>query len=134
MTNIEYMKLKNKLVFRVTSKILVPSEQMVLEPYIRLEPYEYLVGGNCAYCAARVRLDPDEYLVQDNWPYCGARVEDKILDCANCPMELAGNGCISNTSSSWVIANDIWSKVANEDDKRELYNLTVRYNKENGND
>ena len=114
MTNIEHMELKNELVFRVTKKILIPPEQMMLEPY--------------------VELYPDEYLVQDNCPYCSARVKAKSLDCANCPMELADNGCINNTSSSWVIANDIWSKVANEDDRIELYDLVVRYNKENEDD
>ena len=45
MTNIEYMKLKNEIVFRVTGQVLIPTEQIVLEPYIRLDPAKSLVGG-----------------------------------------------------------------------------------------
>jgi len=114
------MKLKNEIVFRVTGQVLIPTEQIVLEPYFRLKASEYLVQDNCPYCVPRFAIN---------------------IGCKDCPMELADNGCMRKTNcgiafstdSTWYVANIMWQEMASLDDRRELYDLTVRYNKENGN-
>jgi len=108
MTNITYMELKNSIVIRVTEEILVPPEQMVLEPYVKLTPLGILGAENCPYCMSR----------QDT------------VGCSTCPMKLAGNKC-TDMLSAFNTASKLWDTLATDKDRQELFDLVVRYNEEN---
>ena len=108
MTNITYMELKNELVFRVTEEILIPPEQMVLEPYVKLTPLGTLGAENCPYCMSR----------------------EDTRGCSTCPMERASNKC-TDKLSTFNAASELWYALATDEDRQELFDLAVTYNGEN---
>jgi hypothetical protein len=109
MTALEYMKKKNKLVFKVTGKVLIPKDQLVdVEFSDEFEPEEWLNATNCPYCNLHE-------------------------SCETCPMALAGNQCrkmddygnpLKNTFST---ANEAWLEKSTEKTRQKLYRLGVKY-------
>lgn len=110
----QFIKKKNKLVKKVTGKILVPKNQIVNEPKTtHLTAYStystYLDSSNCPYCAERTQ------------PYT-------YTDCSTCPMALAGNICSNNPDSTWIRAATKWADKSTEKDHKKLIKLIKRYN------
>ena len=109
MTSLEYLIKKNELVERVTGKILIPSDQLEDVPYSEeFKPSEDLNGSNCPYCVALAPCDT----------------------CEPCIMYKRGNECI-NPSSSYTIANNVWLELATDEDREELYQLGLDYERSN---
>jgi len=117
MTSKQYLKRKNKLIRKVTGVTLIPKDQIVEHPFIKLNigktPIDSLKGIYCTYCQ----------MYHKN-------------SCEGCPMFEADNRCFpypkDDRPNSWNTANDLWIEKATEEDKLELFNLAKQYNEEEG--
>jgi len=106
MTSLEYMQKKNKLVKRVTGKVLIPNDQLKNVRYSReFKPSISLKDINCPYC---VFYD----------------------SCSDCPMSRAGNNC-NSIDSTFSVVNRIWQDVSTRDDRNELFKLGLKYKRSN---
>ena len=107
MSTKKFLKLKNKLVKRVTGVTLVPKDQIVKTPRIELfaSNYDALYANVCPYCQLY-----------------------KMYNCYQCPMAEAGNEC-GNMDSSWRKVNQLWIDKATKLDQLELQELVEKYNK-----
>lgn len=108
MTTKEFLIKKNEIIKRATGITLIPENQIIDEPKVKLEDdcVEYLSSTFCPYCVPRM--------------YCNT-----------CPMYKAGNQCTdTKKDSTWYRANSIWRKKATEKDKEELKHLIREYNKD----
>jgi len=109
MTSLEYMQKKNKLVEKVTGKILVPDDQLINVPYSEhFIPRDSLKGSNC--------------------PYCNIYYNDNIK-CSKCPM-YKDNYCI-DVDSTYYKANILWRDLSTNDNKNELLDLGEQYKRSN---
>ncbi len=109
MSTREYIIRKNKIVFGVTSVVLVPEDQIVDEPRVRLVSSGYgLSALLCPYCQSR-------------------REEDGSIDCSTCIMVEKGNYC-NDEDSSWTKASDLWEELSTQRDRDKLSDLIKAYN------
>jgi len=114
MTTKKFIIEKNRIVKRVTGITLVPENQIIDEPKIKLNVFYYghLKADMCPYCENRRR----EY-------------NNTIIACETCPMYIAGNDC-DTAGSTWRKANTKWKKYAKKEDRDELKFLVAVYNDE----
>ena len=112
MTTKEFLIKKNELVKRATGAILIPSDQIVDEPKVKLDENccHSLNSSNCPYCVGRR-------------PY-----ELSPIVCDTCPMYQAGN-CCDNFNSTWYVVQQLWREKATLEDAKELKRLVQKYNK-----
>jgi len=106
MLPLEYLKEKNKLIRKVTGKILIPKKQLV----------------NVAYSED---FEAETELLIVNCPYCNIYYNSEFK-CNGCPMYEAGNVC-NNKASTYYKANTLWMNTATRDDRNELYQLGLKY-------
>jgi len=130
MTTIEFLTRKNEIVFAVTGVQLVPDNQLIDLPYIKLSSDYYeeeddlelsLHAKICPYC--------ETYRDKPN-----ANMYAKI-NCTKCIMQIKGNGCFmgetdSGLDSTWVQCHETWDDKATKDDILKLIDLVNTYNKE----
>jgi len=109
----QFIREKNKLVFRVTENLLVPTNQIVNEPKVELDEEDNLDELGNSIC-----------------PYCMNRKNDGRIVCSTCPMHLGKNEC-GFGEGTWDLCNKIWSFKATDEDKEELRNLVEEYNEHN---
>lgn len=117
MTTVEFIHKKNALVKRVTGVILVPEDQIVETPRVHLPinkdtGFGGLGAAECPYCQIYREIPNDIF-------------------CTKCPIELAGNRCVSIEESSYHIADRLWIEKSTKADHKELRALCEEYNKEN---
>ena len=113
----QYLKRKNDLIYEQTGIILTPDDQIV-------EVEKRILGISsdmdaCPYCVA--------------FYVSGALEEDK---CTGCPMQEAGNGCLTTDDSTY---EKITSKLSLEGNSASLtkgieglHELIIEFNKSNG--
>ena len=115
MTTVDFLTEKNKIVFRVTNVVLVPTGQLEEVPFRELDEIrdgcEQLNDTICPYCLEYAK--PGE----------GS-------GCAGCPMAEAGNHCDYDVGDTWTSANNQWLESAEVKDHQELIALCEQYNKE----
>jgi len=130
MTTIEFLKRKNKIVFDVTGVQLVPDNQLIDLPYIKL---------SSDFCEEEDGLDLS--LHAKICPYCETYREKPDgtkytrIDCTKCIMEHKGNGCFmgetdSGLDSTWNQCYNLWDDDATKEDVLKLIDLVNTYNKE----
>ena len=126
MTTIEFLTKKNEIVERVTGKVLDPDDQMEEVPFKELDT---LIG---AYLA-----DNTMSLHAGICPYCETHREPvdtykhTRINCDNCIMDKAGNGCMSAKEiSTWEDCHELWDELATRKDATDLISLVEQYNKE----
>lgn len=114
MTTKEFLIKKNEIVKRATGMDLIPLDQIVDEPKVRLSEEDYCITLDSYIC-----------------PYCMNRKAYEIspIDCDTCPIYVAGNGC-GKGESTWFQANSLWINKATDEDVEELILLVQEYNKD----
>ena len=130
MTTLEFLKRKNEIVFAVTGVQLIPDDQLIDLPYIKLSSDYYeeedglelsLHAKICPYCETyREKPNGTEYT---------------RIDCTKCIMQIKGNGCFmgetdSGLDSTWVQCYDEWDNKSTKADILKLIDLVQTYNKE----
>ena len=124
MTSKQFLIEKNKIVFDVTGLVLIPDDQIIEHPFVRLLELELdemgLTTQICTYCMT--------YL--DNKNDDGS---DDYEPCEECPMFEAENYCSSDDyDSTWFLASVSWDEKATISDHQKLQDLVIKYNKEEG--
>jgi hypothetical protein len=104
MTTAEFLWKKNEIIRKATGKILIPEDQIVDEPKVKLSDeyfdYRNLMWSACPYCVRRSTIDEsgEESRVQ--------------IDCSTCPMKKADNCCFDE-NSTWnkIVTSYEWKNV-----------------------
>ena len=113
MTTEEFIRQKNKIIKKATNLIMVPEDQIVNQPKVKMEvPRKpvYLHENICTYCI---------YGQHKN-------IQNKCLEC---PMSLAGNECSRlDKNCTWYQVNKAWNEKATFADHQKIIDLVKAYN------